>query len=62
MARTKTTPRRILPNLKFRRRYVIEQKLENPKVVKFGNKQFTVRYKWISKKDCKCGGSDYIKE
>ena len=61
MARTKTTPRRILPKLKFRR-YIIKQKLENPKVVKFGNKQFTVRYKRISKKDCKCGGSDYIKE
>ena len=47
MARTKTTSRRIL----FRgRRYIIKQKLETPKVVKFGNKQFTVRYKQISKK------------
>ena len=49
MARTKTTPRRILPYLKLRR-YIIKQRLENPKVVKFDNKQFTVRYKRISKK------------
>ena len=49
MARTKTTPRRIVPRFK-RKRYIIKQKLENPKVVKFGNKQFTVRYKRISKK------------
>ena len=49
MARTKTTPRKILPKLKFRR-YIIKQKLETPKVVKFGNKQFTVRYKRISKR------------
>ena len=47
MARTKTTPRRIVFG---GRRYIIKQKLENPKVVKFGNKQFTVRYKRISKK------------
>ena len=47
MARTKTTPRRIV----FRgRKYIIKQKLETPKVVKFGNKQFTVRYKRISKR------------
>ena len=47
MARTETTPRRIV----FRgRRYIIKQKLETPKVVKFGNKQFTVRYKRISKR------------
>ena len=47
MARTKTTPRRIV----FRgRRYIIKQKLETPKVVKFGNKQFTVRYKRIFQK------------
>ena len=49
MARTKTTPKRILRPLR-RRRFIIKQKLENPKVVKFGNKQFTVRYKRISKK------------
>ena len=47
MARTKTTPRRIV----FRgKKYIIKQKLATPKVVKFGNKQFTVRYKWISKR------------
>ena len=49
MARTKTTPRRIVPRLRGRR-FIIKQKLENPKVVKFGNKQFTVRYKRIPKK------------
>ena len=49
MARTKTTPRRIVPRFRGRR-YIIKQKLENPKVVKFGNKQFTFRYKRISKK------------
>ena len=49
MVRTKTTPR-ALPHLKFRRKYIIKAKLDNPKVVKFGNKQFTVRYKRISKK------------
>ena len=48
MARTKTTPRKILPRLRGRR-FIIKQKFENPKVVKFGNKQFTVRYKGISK-------------
>ena len=35
MARTKTTPRRIV----FRgKNYIIKQKLETPKVVKFGSK------------------------
>ena len=49
MARTKTTPRRIVPRVRGRRN-IIKQKLGTPKVVKFGNKQFTVRYKRISKK------------
>ena len=44
MARTKTTPRRKIPRLS-KRGFIIKQKLENPKVVKFGNTQFTVRYK-----------------
>ena len=50
MVRIKSTPKRSLPRLKFRRKYVIKARLENPKVVKFGNKQFTVRYKRIFKK------------
>ena len=49
MARTKTTPRTIVPRFRGGR-YIIKQKLETPKGVKFGNKQFTVRYKRISKK------------
>ena len=47
MARTKTTPRRIVFGGK---KYIIKQKLQTPKVLKFGNKQFTVRYKRISKR------------
>ena len=51
MVRIKRTPKRTaLPNLKFRRKYIIKQRLETPKTVKFGNKQFTVRFKRISKK------------
>ena len=49
MARTKTTPRRKIPHLN-RRGYIIKERLKNPKVVKFGNKQFTVRYRRISKR------------
>ena len=40
------TPRRFIR----KRKYIIKAKLDAPKVVKFGNKQFTVRYKRISKK------------
>ena len=50
MARTKTPPRRIRSRLSLLKRLIIKQRLENPKVVKFGNKQFTVRYKRISKR------------
>ena len=50
MARTKTTPRRIRSRPSLLKRLIIKQRLENPKVVKFGNKQFTVRYKRISKR------------
>ena len=49
MARTKTTPRRKIPHLN-RRGYIIKERLQNPKVVKFGNKKFTVRYRRISKR------------
>ena len=48
MARTKTTPRRIRSRLL--KKFIIKQRLENPKVVKFGNKQFTVRYRRISRR------------
>ena len=33
-----------------RRKYIIKQRLDTPKTVKFGNKQFTVRFKRISKR------------
>ena len=53
MVRTKTTPRRITRSAsKFlkRKKYIIKIRLENPKVVKFGGKQFTVRYKRVGKR------------
>ena len=50
MVRVKTTPKRSSVNYKFRSRYILKERLENPKTVKFGNKQFVVRYKRISKK------------
>ena len=49
MARIKAMPRRIIPR-RHNRKYIIKAKLDTPKVVRFGNKQFTVRYKRISKK------------
>ena len=48
MARTKTTPRRILPRIT--KRFIIKEKLQTPKVVKFGNKTFTVRYKRVGRR------------
>ena len=47
MAIAKYTARRILPHTK---RFIIKEKLQTPKVVKFGNKVFTVRYKRISRR------------
>ena len=48
MARPKTTPRgRAKSGKKI---YVIERRLANPKPVRFGNTQFTVRYERIGKK------------
>ena len=48
MARTKTTPRKRGKNSK--KIYIIKQRLANPKSVRFGNIELTVRYKRISKK------------
>ena len=35
---------------KYIRKIIIKKRLPTPKTVKFGNKQFVVRYKRISKK------------
>ena len=46
MARTKTTPRRV----KGKKTYILKRKLQTPKVARFGNTQFTVRYERIGVK------------
>ena len=48
MARTKATPRRRVKNGK--KIYIIKRGLANPKSVRFGNAEFTVRYERIGKK------------
>ena len=50
MVRVKTTPRKTIALPKYKRRYILKERLNTPKTVKFGNKQFVVRYKRISKK------------
>ena len=46
MARTKTTLRRV----KVKKTYILKRKLQTPKVVRFGNTQFTVKYERIGVK------------
>ena len=46
MSRTKTKPRRV----KGKKTYILKRKLQTPKVVRFGNTQFTVRYERIGVK------------
>ena len=47
MARTKTPRRRGKNGKKI---YIIKRRLANPKSVRFGNTEFTVRYERIGKK------------
>ena len=42
--------KRTLKRRTLRKKYIIKQRLQTPKTVKFGNKQFTVRFKRISKR------------
>ena len=46
MVPAKTTPRKI----KGKKTYILKRKLQTPKVVRFGKKQFTVRYERIGVK------------
>ena len=46
MARTKTTPR----SVKGKKTYILKRKMQTPKVVRFGNTQFKVRYERIGVK------------
>ena len=48
MARTKTIPRRKRSGGK--KTYILKRRLANPKSLRFGNTQFTVRYERIGTK------------
>ena len=50
MVRVKTTPKKTVVLPRYKRKYILKERLDMPKTVKFGNKQFVVRYKRISKK------------